>query len=239
MRLSWRLSSLAVLALLSAASVCFIYSEPHVRAYLCPACSGFREVAPRIYADSQASDAQIDAGLQNFDAAQDMLQKVDPDRAADPVWLLCLSGDCGVTTGPRPQAMAYMNLFVFVYPDGANATILTHELAHAELHARLGTARRLVSQPVPTWFDEGLAVLVSQDLHYLLVENDTVLGCKTGDWPSPPADQRSFRRRAATETQALYTASACMTIAWLDHHGGISAIPALLDQIRSGNIAVQ
>lgn len=237
-RLTWRRSRFAVLALLSAASVYFLYSEPHIRAYLCPACSGFRDVAPRIYADHQASDAQIELALQSFDAAQNMLQKIYPARAADPVWFLCLSGECGVTTGPRPRAMAYANRFVFVYPDGANSTILAHELAHAELHTRLGTLRRL-TQPVPTWFDEGLAVLVSRDPRFLEIDQGEVTGCKAGDWPAPPADQRRFRRRAATETQALYTASACLTIAWLDDHGGIRAMPALLDQIRSGDMTVQ
>jgi hypothetical protein len=234
-----RRSLLAAVALFCVALAYFVYSEPHVRAYLCPACSGFHEVAPRIYADNQASDAQVDAALQSFGAAQDMLQKVYPDRAADPVWLLCLSGDCGVTTGPTPQAMAYANSFVFVYPEGANPTILAHELAHTELHARLGSLRRLVSQPVPTWFDEGLAVLVSHDPRFLEVDQGVVTGCKAGDWPVPPADQRSFRKRAASETQALYTASACMTIDWLDDHGGVSAMPVLLDQIRSGDLAVQ
>ncbi|MCC1482229.1 hypothetical protein [Roseibaca sp. Y0-43] len=135
--------------------------------------------------------------------------------------------------------MAYLNLFVFVYPDGATATILAHEMAHGELHARLGTARRLVSQPVPTWFDEGLAVLVSQDSRYLEFASGAVTGCKAGDWPEPPSDQSSFRRQAATEAEALYTASACKTIAWLDDHGGINATPALMDRIRSGDIAVR
>lgn len=237
-RLTLRRSLVAGIGLLCIVSGNLLYSEPHIRAYLCPACSGFREVAPRIYADTQASEAQVDAALQSFDAAQEMLQQVFPEPGADPIWFLCLSGDCGVKTGPRPRAMAYANSFVFVYPEGANPTILAHELAHTELHARLGTLRRL-TQPVPTWFDEGLAVLVSHDPRYLEVDQGVVIGCKAGDWPAPPADQRSFRRRAATETQALYTASACMTIAWLDDHGGISAMPALLDQIRSGDIAVR
>lgn len=233
-----RRSLLAAFALLSMASAYVLYSEPHISAYLCPACSGFREVAPHIYADTQASDAQIDAALQSFGAARTMLQQVYPAPRAEPLWLLCLSGECGVTTRPRPRAMAYANSFVFVYPDGANPTILAHELAHAELHQRLGTLRRLVSQPVPTWFDEGVAVLVSQDPRFLEIDRGVVMGCKAGDWPAPPSDQRTFRQRAATETQALYTASACQTIAWLGDKGGVRSLPALLGRISSGEIVV-
>lgn len=40
-------------------------------------------------------------------------------------------------------------------------TILSHELTHAELHYRVGVSRSAHS--IPHWFDEGLAVLVSQD----------------------------------------------------------------------------
>ncbi|NBB99036.1 MAG: hypothetical protein GVY34_12880 [Alphaproteobacteria bacterium] len=237
--MNWRRGLFAVLALIAVACTYILSSEPHLRAYLCPACLGFREIAPRVHADSQASDAQIDAALDSMNAAQGRLAQAYPDRVATPVWLLCLSGNCGVAGGPRPLAMAYMNLFVFVYPDGANATILTHELAHAELHARLGTARRLLSQPVPTWFDEGVAVLVSKDPRYLEIANGVVTGCKAGDWPEPPSDQRTFRRRAATQAEALYTASACRVIDWLADKGGVSALPDMVTRIRAGVATVE
>ena len=119
-----------------------LYSEPHVRTYLCPACTGFREIAPRIYVDQKATDAEIDAALLSLAAGQRMVLDFYPDQASNPVWLLCLSGQCGVRNLPRPLAMAYVNWFVFAYPDGANATIFAHELAHAELHHRVGSSRR-------------------------------------------------------------------------------------------------
>lgn len=234
-----RRALLAILALSCTASAYVLYSEPHLRAYLCPACSGFDEVAPRIYADSRASAAQIATALHSFATAEALVQQAYPDRAADPIWLMCLSGACGLDTVPRPRAITYMDRFVFVYPEGATPTIVAHELAHTELHARLGTSRRLLSQPVPTWFDEGLAVLLSQDPRYLDITNGEVTGCKTGNWPEPPADQRTFRRRAASEAVALYTASACLVIGWLADKGGVTAIPALLRDIRSGDMVVK
>ncbi|MFO0594614.1 MAG: hypothetical protein U0228_04905 [Myxococcaceae bacterium] len=45
---------------------------------------------------------------------------------------------------------------VVIGPEGLNADVITHELAHAELFARLGWWRNLVAMPV--WFDEGLAM---------------------------------------------------------------------------------
>lgn len=224
-----------VFVFLSIALAWFLYSEPHVRTYLCPACSGFRQVAPRIYVDQQATDAQIGAALQDLATAEGLVLDFYPERRSGAVWLLCLSGECGVRTSPMPLAMAYMNLFVFVYPEGATPTILAHELAHTELHQRAGSSRRFFSQAVPTWFDEGLAVYISHDTRYLDVENGAVTGCKAGNWPQPPSDQRTFRRLGATEAEAIYTASACQVIDWIDRHGGAKAVISLLDEIRVGD----
>lgn len=224
-----------VFVFMSIALAWFLYSEPHVRTYLCPACSGFRQVAPRIYVDQQATDAQIGAALQDLATAEGLVLDFYPERRSGAVWLLCLSGECGVRTSPTPLAMAYMNLFVFVYPEGATPTILAHELAHTELHQRAGSSRRFFSQAVPTWFDEGLAVYISHDTRYLDVENGAVTGCKAGNWPQPPSDQRTFRRLGATEAEAIYTASACQVIDWIDRHGGAKAVISLLDEIRVGD----
>lgn len=224
-----------VFVLLSIALGWFLYSEPHVRAYLCPACSGFRQVAPHIYVDQQATDAQIDAVLPDLAAAETVVLDFYPERRSDPVWLMCLSGECGVRTPPLPLAMAYMNLFIFVYPDGATRTILAHELAHAELHQRVGSHRQFFSQAVPAWFDEGLAVYISQDTRYLDVEDGVVTGSKAGNWLQPPSDQRTFRRLGATEAEAIYTASACQVIDWINHHGEAEAVVSLLSEIRAGD----
>jgi hypothetical protein len=222
-------------ALLITSLAWFLQYEPHVRAYLCPACSGFREIAPRMYVDQKATDTQIDAALQRFSDAEELVLNFCPERTSNPVLLLCLSGECGGRGLPRPLAMAYSDLLIFVYPDGATPTIFAHELAHTELHQRVGSSYRIFSQAVPSWFDEGLAVYISQDSRYLEVEESVVTGCKVGDWPQPPSDQRVFRRRGATEAEAIYTASACKVIDWLDDHGGAPAVLSLLSEVRAGS----
>ena len=49
-------------------------------------------------------------------------------------------------------------------PRGLNAVITSHELTHIELHHRIGSFRSW--RTIPAWFDEGLAVLVSEDPRY-------------------------------------------------------------------------
>jgi hypothetical protein len=53
----------------------------------------------------------------------------------------------------------------FASPRGADVVIAVHELAHAELHRRIGVVTTL-SRSVPRGFDEGLAVVVSDDPRY-------------------------------------------------------------------------
>jgi hypothetical protein len=225
---------LLCLALSALAAGWLVYSEPHVRAYACPPCLGFREVAPRIHVDQHATDAQIASALSSFDPAESLVLQFYPDRASNPLWLLCLSGECGIRTAPRPLAMIYLDRFVFVYPEGATPTILAHEMAHAELHHRVGGVWRVFSQAVPTWFDEGLAVFISRDPRYVTVEDGRVTGCRAGNWSSSPSDQRTFRHLGATKAEEIYTASACRTIQWLDRHGGAEAVLEKLQEIRGG-----
>jgi hypothetical protein len=44
--------------------------------------------------------------------------------------------------------------------------ILAHEFSHVDLHTRIGLMRFLAGA-IPAWFDESLAVIVSDDARYL------------------------------------------------------------------------
>jgi hypothetical protein len=80
-----------------------------------------------------------------------------------------------------------LNRAVMLSPRGIDAVIAAHELAHVELHERLGSH----AGHVPQWFDEGLAVLVSDDPRYLrpetavdrcLVASDEALPATLPEW---------------------------------------------------------
>lgn len=47
-------------------------------------------------------------------------------------------------------------------PEGLTPLVLTHELAHVALHAKM-SLKDLVSPRFPTWFDEGLASWIAGD----------------------------------------------------------------------------
>ncbi|MFD1796075.1 hypothetical protein FQV27_02080 [Paracoccus aurantiacus] len=129
--------------------------------------------------------------------------------------------------------MAYLNTFVFVYPDGATVPILAHEVAHAELHKRVGVLR-FIGGAVPAWFDEGLAVYISGDERYLDVKNGTIIGCRDTELAELPSDGRLFRHLAASNANALYTASACKVIDWMNEHDGMRGVIRFEQSVRSG-----
>lgn len=116
-------------------------------------------------------------------------------------------------------------------PPGLNRVIAAHELSHVELRERLGSA----ADKVPQWFDEGLAVVVSDDRRYLTpasggatdrcrVRSDEALPETLHDWLAWPSD----------DGHRLYAVSACRVDRWLAAHGGRRALLALVDRLRQG-----
>ena len=99
-----------------------------------------------------------------------------------------------------------LNRAVMLSPRGIDPVIAAHELTHVELHARLGRGS------VPQWFDEGLAVLVADDLRYLRPagEGDRCLVTPTGPLP----DTLSGWLRAASVDAQVYAQAACAVSRW-------------------------
>jgi hypothetical protein len=210
------------------------YATPHLGAYACPRCYGFVRVAPQIYVDSAADENQINSALKNLAGANEQVLDFYPDRASRPRWIFCLSKTCGDRFGKGPLAMAYLSAFIFVYPDGATTPILAHEIAHAELHKRVGMVRFLAGA-VPAWFDEGLAVYISRDSRYIRMDRDTVVGCNAARQIEPPSSAKAFRRLGERDAHAIYTASACKVTQWLETHNGVQGVIQMGEAVRNGS----
>lgn len=223
----------ATLIFLSLLAGAIVYAAPHVGVFLCPGCYGFSKGASRVCFDDGANETQAAIALENLAAANRQVLEFYPDRSTRPVWLFCLSEQCLDRFGRGPLALTYFGRFVFVYPDGATATILTHETAHTELQNRAGITRS-IEGVVPAWFDEGLAVYISRDPRYLRLRDGKVTGCRERNLPEPPTDGRRFLHLAATQAYTVYTASACKVIDWLDDHGGPQGVIDMAVAIRAG-----
>ena len=86
---------------------------------------------------------------------------------------------------------------------------------------------------IPAWFDEGLAVIVSEDPRYLLAstESDRCRVDATGSFPIAPMEWT----RAAGTDHNLYARAACRVLRWwMNANGGNAAALALVRKVAEG-----
>jgi hypothetical protein len=200
-------------------------AAPSVAAIACPQCYGLSDLGGGVYAEhDEARFREIVA------AADRRIGGFYGERTTDARVLICATKDCysGIGGGGE-KGRAFGRWALMLSPDGANETIATHELAHLELHKRLGSAY----DSVPDWFDEGLAVVVSDDARYLKPASETdrclvpwaeAATITTVDW-ADAAPRGSDRG---------YLLAGCVVSRWLSEHGGPPAVLTLISDLREG-----
>ncbi|MHB1619978.1 MAG: hypothetical protein ACYCTY_08375 [Sulfuricella sp.] len=133
---------------------------------LAPTWFGFVEISKDIYVNVEMPPPQRIEVLKTVNAAQARVSQFFGGLDGHPRIFACSSEKCFVTNGhgATPKGQAYGSSALMLSPSGLNVVIISHELTHIELHTRVGAFRSWRS--IPAWFDEGLAVLVSQDPRY-------------------------------------------------------------------------
>lgn len=219
---------LAVTAICGVAAAC-----PAAAAVVCPRCYGFATIDGGVYAEAGTDPAKraVIAGILN--QARDRVGTFYGGLRSTPTILVCATQECYRRVGGGgSRGMAVLDRALFLSPRGTDAVIAAHELAHIELHYRVGlvkAARRVV----PQWFDEGLAVTVSDDPRYLAATtvDDRCLVAPDG---SLPAQRSAWIETAASHD--LYAKAACRVSRWLKARGGSRAAIALADSLARGEV---
>lgn len=161
-------------------------------------------------------------------AADQRIRDFYGSRDSSPHLLVCTTEDCHRRIGGgKERGVAVLNRAIILSPRGLDPVIASHEMSHVELHQRLGSR----SKGVPQWFDEGLAVVVSNDPRYLGLSPDR---CKASpDGALPEALQQWLD--AARADEQVYARSACRVARWIDANGGQEAVLNLIEQLNSGD----
>lgn len=130
---------------------------PGTHRVLYPEAAGMIEIAPRVWSDDPKQAGRL---ISLVRTARANVAAFFGGRPPDPTLILCTTRACARAFGIGGNGLSIADLSVMLAPGGLTSGTLTHEMTHSRLHRSMGL-RNLVSQPYPTWFDEGLATHVA------------------------------------------------------------------------------
>lgn len=133
--------------------------RPGPQRAFCPACNGLIEIAPQIWTDDADRAAELASLLSQ---SRENVERFFGDALRRPLMIFCTKGVCAEKFGISAAGFAYGYHLVLLAPRGINERTITHELTHIRLHSAM-TARDILNQRFPVWFDEGMATFVARD----------------------------------------------------------------------------
>ncbi|WP_285774039.1 LuxR C-terminal-related transcriptional regulator [Microtetraspora sp. NBRC 13810] len=202
---------------------------PSVAATTCPGCYGMKQVRPGLYLEPGLPAARERQVTEVVDAAGRRVADFYGGRRSSPDILACLTDTCYQKIGGgRERGIAVLNRAVMLSPNGIDPVIAAHEMSHVELHARLGSG----AGPMPQWFDEGLAVVVSGDPRYLKPET-AGNRCRVSTQEALPRTLDDWLRTAKADRDT-YAKAACRVSRWLQANGGSRAVLELIEHLAGG-----
>ncbi len=143
---------------------------------------------------------------------------------ATPTIVACSSQPCFESFGGTGRGM-HFGPAILLGPRGLNATIIAHELTHAEVTERVGYFNE-----IPTWFNEGLAVVLCRDERYSEQEYQARYASRA---PSTPArSMESLSDFFAAEDP--YLVAAHEVRAWLSAAGPLG-LQRLFGELQRGS----
>ncbi|HEX8347061.1 MAG TPA: hypothetical protein VF657_20330 [Actinoplanes sp.] len=217
-RLRWILGGIVVV-LLTAGGLAMAY--PSVAAATCPGCYGLARVSGHVYTERGITAVQKD---QLVGLAADARRRVEGfygDREPETRLIACFTDECyDRIGGGGEKGVAVLHRAVMLSPRGLDAVIASHEMAHVALHRR-------IDGEIPQWFDEGLAVVISDDPRYLGEH------CRV-PFDGPLPETLSAWLDAARADQQVYSKAGCRVQRWLDANGGRDAVLTLIEQTNDG-----
>ncbi|MGA3342303.1 MAG: hypothetical protein ABSD11_17235 [Methylocella sp.] len=228
----YRIVAIVLIGFLIAGTSIVFSMQPTLAALVCPRYFGFEQLSGRVFVNATMPGplkAQLTRAMRE---GETKVADFYGELRAAPEVLACATDSCWRGLGGSgAQAISYASAGFRLAPLGINPIIVAHELSHIELHERLGLVKFMVGA-IPAWFDEGLAVIVSEDPRYLLAstESDRCRVDATGSFPIAPM---AWTRAAGTDHN-LYARAACRVLRWMNANGGKAAALILIKKVAEG-----
>ena len=130
---------------------------------VCPTCHGLKKIAADVYVDPAVPGREHAAIVGRIERARRRVAGFFGTLRAAPRVIVCRTHACARTFGTiGAKGVAFAWHAIVLTPSRIFTVIAAHELAHIELHWRMGLWG-WVRGTVPSWFDEGLATVISDD----------------------------------------------------------------------------
>ena len=157
------LKFLLIIAFVACVSGCSVIRSTKL---LTPDWFGFSEISDSVHVDNQMSLSQRQEFLKTLDLAKMRVSTFFGGIEGIPKVFACSTEECFISHGGvgQQKGKAYGASMLLLSPRGLDVVIASHELTHIEFHHRIGELKSWCE--IPSWFDEGLAVLVSEDPRY-------------------------------------------------------------------------
>jgi hypothetical protein len=214
----------------AAGAIAMAIAFPALFAMACPRCFGFDQISSDVWVHRSSASLGENVPSLIGSARHDLSRFFGP-LVSHPRILVCSDDVCFRRLGGGgARAIAVLDIGLLISARGIDPVIFRHELSHAELHARLGIFRT-VTKEVPQWFDEGLAVNVSDDLRYLRPEG-SVDRCLIE--PTGPLPETRTKWTETAENRPMYAEAACLVSRWLNKDAGPRRLRHLIEALASG-----
>lgn len=197
-----------------------------------PAASGMERLAPGIYADPGLSEAQRAELFEAVALGRERAGKFYGGLITSPTITACATMDCYRYFGGLGSKGTSRWWVIVLAPRGRTAAVVAHEWSHSELAQRVGKTRTLFG--VPQWFDEGVAVLISEDPDYS--EEKWRAATDNGARRLPLQElesQRAWLRAARADHQLTYGAAGREVARWYANVGR-EGFERLIEALRRG-----
>jgi hypothetical protein len=119
---------------------------------------GMEQIAPRVYVSKEVSDVQRKQLLSSIETARHRVTEFYGGLVSDPTIYGCATRECIEFFGGMGDGYAVQMTGILLSPKSFIPEPIAHEWSHVELFARLDGK----FMGMPGWFNEGLAVVVSE-----------------------------------------------------------------------------
>jgi hypothetical protein len=213
---------------------------PTIAAAACPSCYGMQRIAEDLYVDAGMPEQQRRELQAAILAAESKILAFFGAVSHRRIILACGDEKCETRLRGWLEPTGVLGFsynvewlsVVRLAPRGQNETIITHELTHVQVHEKIGVVDQLLGN-FPAWFDEGLAVLISDDRRYFNPGETAAERCL----PTPDAELPSKLlpwNAMARRSPWVYAKAVCQVMHWMETHGGKEGVLAAIADVSAG-----